>query len=265
MDAELKILVCLTCQTALIPKAMGVIKHFNQMHCGRGETVEKHHTGLTSQLEQTLLELSFDDPKKVRRQPHDRAPVSGIKIRSGFYCPVIIDGTQCRHTAEKTSSIVTHIKTSHKTTKASNWSLEDYTCNCQTLFTSNLRMFFRVQAGLANLESSQNPYSVFLRQTISMPSPAPPPEPAKYDELPSFLRVTRWSEFLKPYRGDPKDVAALIQYPKPQTLKSPGADIDLERVLCKLPDVTKAWADTVHRQWIESSDYIQRTLARYSR
>jgi len=268
VHSELKILICLTCRHALNPELKAVIKHFNSNHCMKGETIEKLHPGLSDRLDQTLEGFNFAPPKEARHQPPDRAPISGIKVRRGFYCPMKrSDGEPCIYPAGTTATIDTHIKNMHRgdMTRPSVDGLEEYPCDYQTLFTGNLRHHFRVRTGLTGLEThpdgARNAYSVFMRQIDSTPSSGSHPEPIMYEELPSLLRGTRWNVFLEPYRNDPKDVVSLVQYPTVQVSKTAGEDSILERVLCKLPDVSTAWMDEVHDYWTGSSDYTQRILA----
>lgn len=270
MNSELKILICLTCRHALKPDLALVVSHFDSAHCGRGETVEKLYPGLPHKLSVALEKFDFASPKNVRVQPHDRAPISGIQVRRGFYCPLHCDdGKRCVVVTGETSTLESHIRTKHQGDKnrPRTDSLESFPCDYQTLFTGNLRYFFRVRTGLTGLETHpdgpRNPYSAFMLQPRSEPFADSYLEPAKYDELPSFLRATRWNLWVEPYRRNPKDVAALIQHPAVQVAKAAGEDSVLETVLCKLQDVTTAWMNTTHSLWEDSSDYSRRVLAHY--
>jgi len=267
---ELKVLICLTCRHALNPTAKAVVSHFNSNHCMKGETIQKLYPGLSDRLHQTLDCSSFALPKDVREQPPDQAPISGIQVKRGFYCPMKkSDGKPCAYVGGTTATIETHINCEHKGVKnrPSVDTLKQYSCDYQSLFTGNLRHAFRVRTGMTGIEShpdgANNPYSVFMRQMESMQPTDYRPEPMKYEELPSFLRATRWNVCLEPYRSNPKDIVSLVQYPSVRALKDAGKDGAFERLLCRLPDVSTAWIDQVYRYWRASSDYSQRVLAQY--
>ena len=272
VNRELGILICLTCRHALDPNPKSVINHFNANHCAKGETIEKVHPGVSAALRDALDGIPFALPKEVRNQPHHRAPISGIQVRRGFYCPMAgSSGKQCLYTAGATSTVETHIKTKHQGDRSRPRvdDLEGYPCDYQTLFTGNLRQYFQVRTGLTGLEAHpdghNNPYSAFMKQTNTTSSSDFHPEPIKDDELPSLLRATRWNVFVELYRKNPGDVVALVRYPSARV--PPGMDAEehvFERLLSKLPDVSEEWMDTVYRDWRKSSLYIHRTLARHT-
>lgn len=270
VNRELQILICLTCQRALDPTPSRVINHFNDKHCAKGETVEKQHPGLPGRLEKDLRDIPLATPKMVRIQPHDRAPISGIQVETGFYCPMSLSKDQpCLYVAGRTTTMETHMKTKHPgdASRPRGKDLVAYPCDYQTLFTGNLKFYFRVRTGLTGLEAHpdgpRNPYSVFVR-TASKISPSEfRPEPIKDNELPSLLRATGWTVFLEPYRENPKDVVALVEFPTPRLSKMAGDHGSIERVLCKLPEVSQTWMDNAYLKWKSSSLYVRRILARY--
>jgi Orsellinic acid/F9775 biosynthesis cluster protein D len=271
VNEELKILICLTCRHGLESNHKLVIKHFTDHHCAKGQTIEKLQPGLSDRLRRVLDGMSFAIPAKVKNQPHDRAPIPWLQVRRGFYCPVVgPDGRLCLYTGGKVGTIATHLKTKHQGDQARPHvqDIESYPCDYQTLFTGNLRQFFRVKTGLAGLEANsdpqRNPYLAFMRQVNATSSSEIHPEPINDDELPSLLRATRWNDFLWPYRKNPKDVVALVQHPTPRWASGmTGEDRELERILCKLPDISEIWMDITYKRWKGSSEYVWRILARY--
>jgi hypothetical protein len=262
-------LICSTCRQALDPTPKFVINHFNEKHCEKGKTIERLRPGLGKSLQEALGAITFADPREIRHQPHDQPPIPGIHVGNGFYCPMTkSDGQPCIYTAGKTSSIDTHIKRTHQGDKSRPQvkDLENYPCCYQTLFTGNLKRFFRVRTGLTGLmthpEGSHNPYSAFILQAKTALSPDFHPEPIKDDELPSLLRATRWNTFLEPYRKCPDDVVGLVQFPAARHIGIRRNGSSLEKVLSRLPDVSEVWMDTVHGYWSVSRPYIHRILAR---
>ena len=229
------------------------------------------YPGLSEVLKQALEQVTFVNPDEVRVQPHNKAPVPGIKVNKGFYCPMEgEDGKQCLYVSGTANTMSTHLKLKHKgdQNRPAPKSIKDFPCDYQTLFTCSLKHFYRVQTGYTGLtdlqNNSKNPYLAFLNQGDLSRNLNPPPEPLRTPELPSFLRITQWHNFLEPYRSDPKDVTALIQYPIDQNPCSPHLEQSSEKVLSKLKDVTNTWMDKVHSYWKESTDYVHRVLANHN-
>lgn len=268
VDSKLQILICLACRHALKPTTEAIVYHFKTTHLRKRETIERFYPGLAKRLDEALKQFSFAVPEEVRAQPHDRAPVLGIKVEKGFYCPLVKDdGKQCLYTSGEKSTMETHIKKTHQGHKdrPSLKTIEDYPCDYQTLFTGKLKRFYRVQTGYMGFNDSdhrKNPYLAFVQQKDPTSGLNHPPEHLKSNELPSFLRVTRWHIFLEPYRSNPKGVTTLIQYPV-QCSRSPHLANHVEEVLCKLKGVTNAWMGKVHNYWKSSGDYVHRILAQY--
>ena len=270
VNTELKVLVCMTCEQAIPPGPKAVETHFNNKHLRKGRTMEKFLRGSRDELKNSLSTFKFAVPSEVKVQPDSRAPVPGIKVERGFYCPVADEttGLQCLHTYGQTSSLETHIWTEHQGNRGhlDTLPLENYPCDYQTLFAGNLRHFFRVSTGLSpgtKLGGSQDPYSTFIRQTASKPSDAYRPEPIKNAELPSLLRATKWNVFLEPYRADRLDIVSLISSPSTSVTKmAVGMDQKVEEVLRGLSNVCNAWLDKVKFVLHEGSgDYVRRILA----
>jgi hypothetical protein len=267
VDPGLKILICLTCRHALDPTPKAVIKHFDEKHRSRGKKLDKLYPGLSARLTKALECIDFAPPIKVRSPLHDQAPISGIQVSRGFYCPLTGMGRKpCLYISGAISTMHTHIKSKHQgdIPRPSVKDLEGCPCDYQTLFKGPLKKYFRVRTGLTGLEAhpdgSRNPYSVFMRQPNTA-SPDIRPEPIKDDELPSLLRATRWNVFLEPYRKRPSDVVALVQFPTARVYRMTGSEV--EKALSRLPDVTEVWMDTTYKHWKDSTRYIHRILARY--
>ena len=265
------ILICTACERAVLPTLVSALKHYKKEHCDTGETVEGLFPGLTDRLKLALEGHSFADPKVVRFQLPNQAPISGIKVHNGFSCPMKseLKEEQCWYVGGESGTIDTHIKNEHRgqNGRPAAKDLKDHTCSYQTLFNADLRHYFQVRTGLADADShmsgSLNAYSAFVRQMGSMPSPAPPPEPVRDNELPSLLRATSWNVFLEPYRTKPKDVVALIRYPTPGLVGVPEVDVEVERVLRELPDLATTWMKKVHVAHTRVSKYALRALIKY--
>lgn len=223
---------------------------------------------LFDKLEAILGRYEFSQPQDVRMQPMDRNPVPGIKVYDGFYCPAKLeDGRPCPEVCLKTSALYVHI-TKHQRGDQGQYTkenLSDYPCNCQTLFTSNHRKYFRVKPKADEwLESSVNPWSSFK----SGESPFPENttkflEPYKEEELPSLLRITQWHNFIHKFRNDPQDVVDLIKHPAKPWEGQGEEQSDSERALKKLSEISNFWMAQISEQWKEAEDYIHRVLHRF--
>jgi len=252
LDDTLKILICVSCGHALRPTYDAFYAHIKSKH------------GAISPELQCLLRtatetFSFGSTEDVCTQPSGRAPIQGIKIQAGFYCPVVLPGgSPCQYTAGKVDTLYQHLCNDHRDNpkRLPKDSLGIYGCEYQTVFAGADRRLFRVQTGLADVNCS-SPYSVFLDTIDRMATPdVRPPERIKDDEIPSFLRGTRWHIFMEPYRAKPKDVVALVAYPE-----SRGGE--MEKVLSRLTNISNAWMKKVHGNLLGSSDYIKRMLGQF--
>ena len=270
VNMELKILICMACQHAISHEPKAVETHFSSKHLRKGRTLKKYLRESPTQLEDALSAFDFVAPCKVKEQSDCRAPVPGIKVERGFYCPLLDEqGLPCLHTVGLTSSLETHLTQKHQgDSRRSDLSpLENFPCDHQTLFTGKHRHFFRVRTGLGpgtNLGGSQDPYSIFVRQMVHEPPDAYLPEPIEDAELPNLLRATRWNVFLEPYRGNAPDVIALISFPSTETVKwAVGKDKTVERALVGLPKVCNAWLDKTKIYHSHGYGYVHRILAQY--
>jgi hypothetical protein len=254
LDETLKIIICVLCGCALPPTANAVCTHLGSEHRIKQRTSPE----LRSFVATVIEKIPLASPEEVSHQTPGRAPIERIKVRRGFYCPLVLpDGAPCSYTAGTMDTLYQHLGRIHKgdSRRPSRDRLADYRCDYQTLFLGQYRSFFRVQTGLVDSHCS-SPYSVFLNTAAPTVIPNAGPEQIKRDEIPSFLRVTRWHMFLEPYRTDSKDVAALVEYP---TRK----DTEVEQVLRSLGNVSDAWIKRVYSYWEVASGYIRRTLAKY--
>jgi len=270
VNTELKILICMTCQHAISHEPKAVETHLSSKHLRKGRTLKKYLRDSPIQLEDALSAFDFVAPCKVKEQPDCRAPVLGIKVERGFYCPLLNEKRlPCLYTVGLTSSLETHLTRKHQGDpgRSDLPPLENFPCDYQTLFTGNNRHFFRVRTGLGpetSLGGLQDPYSVFLRQMVHEPSDTYLPEPIKDAELPSLLRATRWNVFLDPYRGNAPDVIALIGFPSSETVKwAVDKDKTVESALVGLPKVCNAWLDKTKIYHSRGYGYVHRILAQY--
>ena len=182
-------------------------------------------------------------------------------VLKGFYCPVLLDdGTSCSFTVSQESSLKEHLKGHPKShSRPKNNELKSYVCDCQTVFISTQRLYFRVKTGLG--PDPLNPYSVFLRhEAKNVPGDfSKSVETFKNEELPSLLQDTQWHLFVEGYRTDPQDIVGLIRY----LTGSVDGQEPLEKILANLPGVSDAWMLKASRYWEQSSDHARRVLDGY--
>lgn len=266
MNTELKILVCRPCQRSINSSAKGVLRHLEKYHCQRGKTIQKACPTLKSSLEEELKCHEFSDPSAIKEQLPGRPAIPEIQVFQGYFCPVEVDeGVQCSRTFRVARSLYEHVIKHHSSLaqRPKLSELENYTCECQTI-CSNPVWYFMVRAGSLlgssnRVESSVNPYSVFLHGGNTKPSFPHAPEEITLEELPSLLRATRWDIFIGSHRENPRDVVDLICYPKADESNS-----ELEAVLCKLPHISECWVDIVEDYFFsKGTEWQERILAGY--
>jgi len=263
INPDIGILICLTCGYALAADSGSIFSHLGSKH--RMKNLKKD-PAIQSQVEDCLKAFSFTPVQIARNQPPGKAPIPGITVRKGFYCPLERpDGTPCEYVAGEIGTLDKHSRNKHigNPQRRSREGLRNYSCDYQSVFSGGDRMFFRVQTGLKDF-GGQNPYTIFLTTVGAAQPPCSKPEVIKDDELPSFMRRTRWHIFLEPYRENPKDVINLIRRPTIAGIEGMTMeDGCIERTLCMLPTVAEAWFRRVHTYWTDASDYVQRILANY--
>jgi hypothetical protein len=264
LDAELKILVCFSCKQGIKSEPEKIVCHLQALHSKKGQPIKTKHPNLLSDLEHHLRGFHFARPSSVRHQPAGRAPIPGVEIYGGYYCPATLeDGTKCSRAYPEVSTLYEHVKKAHEAGNRRNKTeLEKYPCDCQTIFRGNARRYFRVKTGLLGLEdgpeNSVNPYSVFVgdgsNETNSDPKVI---EKLRNEELPSLLRATQWHVFLGERR---KGVVEFIDHPDryPKGSASPE-----EKVLAMLPDVCDAWLTKIGYYWRGSTESMKRALDGY--
>ena len=266
MNTELGILICQPCQRGINSSAEGVLKHLEKYHCQRGKTIQKACPTLKSSFEEVLECYEFSDPSAIKEQLPDRPAIPGIQVFQGYFCPVEMDkGVQCLRAFRVVGSLYEHVKKHHSSLvqRPKQSELGHYTCECQTIYSNPVK-YFRVRAGSllgskSRVESSVNPYSVFLQCGNTKPSFPHTPEAITLEELPSLLRATRWDIFIGDHRENPKDVVDLICYPKADKNNS-----ELEAVLCKLPHISECWVDVVEDYFFRNgTEWQERILAGY--
>ena len=255
LDETLKVIKCVTCKFALHPTVDTVSKHLKSVHSMPKKAVKSALPAIT----EAINRFPLASPTEVRYQPSGRAPIQGIKVHTGFHCPVKqSNGTPCPYVGGNVETLYQHLGKRHKDhpQRPAKYRLEDYRCDYQTLFIGKNRHFFRVRTGLTDIHH-RSPYSLFLNTTDLAPVPNEQPERIKDNEIPSFIRRTRWHTFLGDYRKNPKDVVGLIEYP----VATYGTE--LGKVLRRLENVSNAWMKKVHAYWKDASEYVRRILAHY--
>lgn len=264
INKDLGILICLTCKYALIPESKKIHVHLKNKH----KMKQMDHPTLQEDLQNCLDPFEFTPVKEARNQPWDQAPIPGITVQGGFYCPFKLpDGSHCTYVAGRESTLKQHFKMHHRGSDIPKRSaLKQYSCDIQTVFIAGDRKYFRVQTGLADMKD-MNPYTVFVEAVGPTLPSYTEPEIAKDAELPSFLRRTGWHVFMAPHRKNPKDVVALLQYPTASKASKkrhvPSEEERMEEILRVLSTVSESWIKEVHEYWYKASDYILRILANY--
>lgn len=184
------------------------------------------------------------------------APVKGIKICTGYYCPVEVNGSPCRKVSGTPATFATHLSTSH--TNAS-WKppvndREKYLCDYQTIFNREHRRHFLVFTGLSQGSNSAL-YEALLRQPKPPVVHAEQVDDLETRELSSLLKVTNWDAFVGPFRGNPAEVIGLIAFPSHGT-----SNVEEEKVLCSLHCVSAAWGGKIREILKSSSQSVRRLI-----
>ena len=171
----------------------------------------------------------------------------------------------CEYVAGTDETLYSHFEGNYRNDpqRPSQEGYGSYSCDYQSVFSGGDRCFFRVQTGLVDLHDIRF-LAIVLKTVGSAPPPYSKPEAIKTDELPSFIRGTRWRIFLEPYRKNSKDVISFIQYPTNAGTEGLAVeDAHVKKILCRLPMVSEAWMEQVFDYWTDASDYVQRILASY--
>lgn len=253
VNMELRVLTCTVCLTGLAPGEWE--GHLHEQHAGAFKTIKKNLPELYDNLAPSIAAFDLQNPDEVRNQRSGRAPVNGIQVHSGFYCPLLVNGSPCDKISGKESTFSTHLSRDHAGSKRKPDPRQrlQYTCDYQTIFLGSRRRYFRVLTGVAEGFTGGS-YELFLR---SFKSATPYAEQGNMEpetrDLPSLLRATHWDVFVGPFRKSPGDVVSLVDFPR-------SSDDSIEKVLCCLHDVSIAWLAKVRSIWRVSSPSIRRLL-----
>ena len=253
INVDIRVLTCTICCIGLVSNQW--IGHMENKHKLAFVNSKKKYPTEYTQVQDTLAQFDLGDPLQVKCRRPGQAPVRGIEIRSGYCCPVPVNGTPCQHVTGTEASFTTHISTKHKgvATRSSLGDVKLYACDYQTIFEGSNRQYFLVQTGVA-LGPTVGPYEIFLSQNKStIPHASQGGVELETHDLPSLLRVTHWDVFVGPFRKSPKDVVGLVDFPSHQ-------DSPEENLLCLLHNVSKAWLKKVYTIWESSSPSVRRLL-----
>lgn len=248
VNMELKILICWTCKHGIHPSPQRIMNHLQAKHIRKGKTMRKQHPDLQSRLEVALSGYHLPEPRVIMLQPTDTAPIPGITVHPGFYCPMKLpDGTTCCRTYRQESSLADHLKKTHIecSSKPNAKEVSNYSCNCQTIFTNPVR-YFRVKTGRREKpENYPNVYTAFILEELpKLPTKSTMSiERLKNEDLPSLLRGTQWHLYISNYRHNPKDVVDLIRHPDKKDALDGG------QALSRLPKIANLWMAMVGRHW----------------
>ena len=254
VNIGLGVLTCTICCTGLVSEEW--TGHMLNKHKPAFTNSKKHFPTEFGEVKDILAKFNFGNPVEVRLQKSGQAPVKGIKVHTGFYCPVMVGGSTCRAVMGTMSTFANHLSKAHKNAagKPDPNQRSFYSCNYQTIFEGKYKQYFMVQAGLTE-EPTMGPYEMFIKTyKPTLPYAAQNVEPETRD-LPSLLRVTHWDVFVGPFRKSPKDVVSLVNFPSHQ-----GSLSSEEQLLCSLHSVSKAWFKKIYEIWKGSSPSIRRLL-----
>jgi len=253
VNMELGVLTCTDCLTGLAPDEWK--GHMSNRHANAFKSIKRGFPALHEALEPAIDAYNLKDPDAVRNQRPGRAPVKGIRVNTGFYCPVLVDGSACNKVVGTESSFSTHLSRDHTGSekKPNPCERKMYTCEYQTVFLGSHRRYFLVRTGVVE-GSTIGAYELFLQ---NFKSAAPLAEQGGMEletrELPALLRGTHWDIFVGPFRKSPKDVISLVEFPR-------SSEDPLEKLLHCLYDTCKAWFAKVYDIWKGSSGSIRRLL-----
>ena len=220
INMELRVVVCTGCGQGVEGSPKGIVNHLQKRHAIKRHPIRGEHPTLQSDLARLLQRFHFSVPNSINEQPADRAPVAGIKVHQGWYCPVRLpDQTECRRAYPARSSLEDHLKKEHGSSdnRPKPSQLHRYPCDCQTIFLGSARRYFKVKTGLKDGPGNlADPYSAFIKNGADkIPDSSKLLEEIRAEELPSLLRATQWHEFLGDHRADPEDIIHLIHHPVP--------------------------------------------------
>lgn len=256
VNEDVKVLICTICHIGIPP---GDWKgHLEHKHWAAVQQVRKTSPEYYEELPVAITHLGLRDPLEARQRHAGLAPVEGIKVKTGYYCPVQVGGSPCHKVTGTPGSFTAHLSSDHKgaSGKPVPADREKYACDYQTIFDGKHRRYFRVFTGLSQAPTT-GPYRAFLQQFKSSAHHAAQADAvSKTHELSSLLRVTKWDVFVGPFRKSPADVVGLAAFPSFRGSQAQG----LERVLCLLHDVTTAWSKKVHGFWTNSVPSTLRLL-----
>jgi hypothetical protein len=255
VNVELKVLTCTVCLAGLAPDEWN--GHLKAQHTAAFKSLKTQFPDEYKQLDVTMSGFDFEDPLKVREQIHGRAPVKGIQLHQGFICPVMVNGSACSKVMGTENTFASHLSSTHPGSQKhlTPELRKRYICDYQTIFLGAHRRYFMVRTGTTQ-GSTAGPYEVFLNTFKSAIPRAAQSVELETRELPSLLRVTRWDVFVAPFRESPDDVVSLVGFPTYQD----STEDQIERFLCSLHLISKAWFAKVHEIWKNASPSIHRLL-----
>jgi Orsellinic acid/F9775 biosynthesis cluster protein D len=254
-NLEVKVLVCTGCETGILPNEWK--GHLHAQHRAAYQnlcnTFSKEVFGA---VEQAITSFAPTDADTAKMRPGALPPVFGIKVESGYYCPVIVDGSPCHKAAGTLKTLQNHFSASHKGSQdiPKPKDRAKYACDYQSIFRGVHRRFFRVIAG-----GSKDPELADYNALISETGPADfgttyVDEPELRDQT-SLLKVTMWDEFVGPFRKDPENVVNLVALPSWDSTAT-----EEEKALCGLYRVCLAWLQKVKDLWRPASSHVRLAL-----
>lgn len=108
LDDILKIPICVSCGHALRPTYDAFYAHIKSKHSAISPELQ-------SLLRTATETFSFESTEDVCAQPSGQAPIQGIKIQAGFYCPVMLpSGSPRQYIAGKVDTLYQHLCSDHR-------------------------------------------------------------------------------------------------------------------------------------------------------
>jgi len=215
--------------------------HSRNHHQGRSVPSAEEYTRIVDHLSSAGYRTSRAEKYS---QPLNEKPVDGLKVLSGFRCPLLKeDGTPCSRAFLAQSTFTRHLSSHLHHPKPNPSSCISYV---QTVFAQGgLQCYFSVDPSLSNLDpSSDSAYAYAVKMLEGLPE-APIPAPDHDKDRASIHWFTRWPQLLQPYITDgnsQETLKSLVAFP------DPGSD---PAWLTKIRDHGSRWwnaAELAHAQ-----------------
>ena len=211
LNEEVKAVICIGCHSG-VPIDM-LHTHSKNHHQGRSILPAEEHARIVQHLSSTGYRISHTEKYL---QPPDQKPVDGLKVLSGFHCPLLKeDGTPCSRAFLAQSTFARHLSSHSYCPKPSPSSCVS---DIQTLFAQGgLQLYFSVNPSLSNLDpSSDSVYAYAVKMLEALPKAHIPASDHDKDRA-SIHWFTRWPQLLQPYitdKSSQESLKSLVVFPE---------------------------------------------------